>query len=124
MQIHLRGVFSAFDRIVLASGAPVLITHGVAEAVSRCCADRMPAPAAVLGVALTVVHHGIANGASAGALERQRQVQVPSSIVCTTVVEPVCARDKTGTLRDYNNACEAERDGAIVIRKGRCAQSQ
>ena len=94
MQMHLTGVFSAFDRIVLASGAPVLITHGVAEAVSRCCADRMPAPAAVLGV------HGIANGASAGALERQRQVQVPSSIVCTTVVEPVCARDKTETLRD------------------------
>ena len=64
----------------------------------------------------------VLNGASAGALERQ--LQAPSGIVCTTAVEPVCARDKTGTLRDYNNACEAERDGAIVIRKGRCAQSQ
>jgi hypothetical protein len=64
----------------------------------------------------------VLNGASAGALERQ--LQAPSGIVCTTAVEPVCARDKTGTLRDYNNACEAEHDGAIVIRKGRCAQSQ
>ena len=64
----------------------------------------------------------VLNGASAGALERQ--VQAPSSIVCTTVVEPVCARDKTGTLREYNNASEAERDGAIVVKKGRCAQSQ
>jgi hypothetical protein len=64
----------------------------------------------------------VLNGASAGTLERQ--VQAPSGIVCTTVVEPVCARDKTGTLRDYNTACEAERDGAVVIRKGRCAKSQ
>jgi hypothetical protein len=68
----------------------------------------------------------VLNGASGAALVRQgeRHVQAPSSIACTTVIEPVCARDKTGTLRDYNNACEAERDGAIVIRKGRCAQSQ
>ncbi len=76
--------------------------------------------AGTLALATTVL-----NGTSASALERQRarQVQAPSSIACTTVVEPVCARDKTETLRDYNNACEAERDGAIVIRKGRCAQS-
>ena len=40
----------------------------------------------------------VLNGASAGALERQ--LQAPSGIVCTTAVEPVCARDKTGTLSE------------------------
>jgi hypothetical protein len=52
--------------------------------------------AGTLALATTVL-----NGTSASALERQRarQVQAPSSIACTTVVEPVCARDKTGTLK-------------------------
>ena len=47
----------------------------------------------------------VLNGASAGALERQ--LQAPSGIVCTTAVEPVCARDKTGTLRAHPESLDS-----------------
>jgi hypothetical protein len=44
---------------------------------------------------------------------------VQAQTACPTVVDPVCAT-KNGKRIRYNNACEAERDGATNITKGDC----